>query len=165
MSRTRGSAVPAVIDACSMSDGSEKEDDSQLDTTPTKPNHNGDGHDLPAVTNGQHTEENGHAGDQEGETGASKEVKEQTQRQQASDEDEQDNTNSDDDDDDDDDEDEDEEPRLKYTKLTGSLATVYRNGDATSALLLAGDKMVCAAPHRILFSPSPALVTSHCLSF
>lgn len=46
-------------------------------------------------------------------------------------------------DEDEDDEDEDEEPRLKYAKLTGSLATVYRNGDATSSSLLAGDKMVC----------------------
>ncbi|KAL1301650.1 hypothetical protein AAFC00_005872 [Neodothiora populina] len=42
----------------------------------------------------------------------------------------------------DDDDEEDGEPKLKYTKLTGSLATVYRNGDATSASLLAGDKMV-----------------------
>lgn len=48
-----------------------------------------------------------------------------------------------DEDDDEDEDDEDEEPRLKYAKLTGSLATVYRNGDATSSSLLAGDKMVC----------------------
>lgn len=37
---------------------------------------------------------------------------------------------------------EEEEPRLKYSKLTGALASVYRNGDATSAFLIAGDKMV-----------------------
>lgn len=49
----------------------------------------------------------------------------------------------DDDDDDDDEDDEDEEPRLKYARLTPHLAAVYRNGDATSALLVAGDKMVC----------------------
>jgi hypothetical protein len=49
----------------------------------------------------------------------------------------------DDDDDDDDEADEaDEEPKLKYTRLTSSLAPVYRNGDATSAFLVAGDKMV-----------------------
>ncbi|KAJ4290959.1 Vacuolar protein sorting-associated protein 41 [Kalmusia sp. IMI 367209] len=42
----------------------------------------------------------------------------------------------------DDDEDEaDEEPKLKYTRLTSSLAPVYRNGDATSSFLVAGDKM------------------------
>src|SRR2546430_17538878 len=39
--------------------------------------------------------------------------------------------------------DEDEEPRLKYVRLTGSLSSVYRNGDATSCFLVAGDKMVC----------------------
>lgn len=41
-----------------------------------------------------------------------------------------------------DDEDEDEEPRLKYASLTKHLKPVYRNGDATSAFLVAGDKMV-----------------------
>ena len=37
---------------------------------------------------------------------------------------------------------EDEEPRLKYTPLTEHLKSVYRNGDATSTFLVAGDKMV-----------------------
>ena len=37
---------------------------------------------------------------------------------------------------------EDEEPRLKYASLTKHLNPVYRNGDATSAFLVAGDKMV-----------------------
>ena len=36
----------------------------------------------------------------------------------------------------------DEEPRLKYAILTQNLKPVYRNGDATSAFLTAGDKMV-----------------------
>ena len=40
------------------------------------------------------------------------------------------------------DEEEDEEPRLKYASLTKHLKPVYRNGDATSAFLVAGDKMV-----------------------
>ena len=39
-------------------------------------------------------------------------------------------------------EEEDEEPRLKYASLTKQLNSVYRNGDATSAFLVAGDKMV-----------------------
>ena len=39
-------------------------------------------------------------------------------------------------------EEEDEEPRLKYSPLTKHLKPVYRNGDATSAFLVAGDKMV-----------------------
>ena len=38
--------------------------------------------------------------------------------------------------------DEDEEPKLKYARLTQHLGPVYRNGDATSAFLVAGDKMV-----------------------
>ena len=40
------------------------------------------------------------------------------------------------------DEEEEEEPRLKYASLTKHLKAVYRNGDATSAFLVAGDKMV-----------------------
>ena len=39
-------------------------------------------------------------------------------------------------------EEEDEEPRLKYATLTKHLKPVYQNGDATSAFLVAGDKMV-----------------------
>ncbi|CAK7213873.1 Vacuolar protein sorting-associated protein 41 [Sporothrix curviconia] len=46
------------------------------------------------------------------------------------------------DDDDDDDDDEDEEPRLKYARLTHNLGGLYRNGDATSAFLVSGDKMI-----------------------
>jgi hypothetical protein len=38
---------------------------------------------------------------------------------------------------------EEDEPKLKYARLTGHLGPVYRNGDATSAFLVAGDKMVC----------------------
>lgn len=59
---------------------------------------------------------------------------------------EEDDDDEDEDDDDDDEDDEDEEPRLKYARLTQHLAPVYRNGDATSAFLVAGDKMVRAAP-------------------
>ncbi|EGU77993.1 hypothetical protein FOPG_12724 [Fusarium oxysporum f. sp. conglutinans race 2 54008] len=59
------------------------------------------------------------------------------------DDDEADDDDEDDEDDEDDDEDEeDEEPRLKYARLTQHLNGVYRNGDATSAFLVAGDKMI-----------------------
>lgn len=37
---------------------------------------------------------------------------------------------------------EDDEPKLKYARMTGNLAPVYRNGDATSTFLVTGDKMV-----------------------
>lgn len=36
----------------------------------------------------------------------------------------------------------DDEPKLKYARLTSNLGPVYRNGDATSTFLVAGDKMV-----------------------
>lgn len=42
----------------------------------------------------------------------------------------------------DDSDDEDEEPKLKYARLTQHLGAVYRNGDATSSFLVAGDKMI-----------------------
>ncbi|KAL2831070.1 hypothetical protein BDW59DRAFT_140332 [Aspergillus cavernicola] len=43
---------------------------------------------------------------------------------------------------DEEDDDEDDEPHLKYSYLTKQLGAVYRNGDATSTFLAAGDKMV-----------------------
>ncbi|KAH8819416.1 vacuolar assembly protein-like protein [Xylogone sp. PMI_703] len=46
-----------------------------------------------------------------------------------------------DEDDDEDDEDDDDEPKLKYARMTSHLGPVYRNGDATSTFLVAGDKM------------------------
>ncbi|WEW55179.1 Vacuolar protein sorting-associated protein 41 [Emydomyces testavorans] len=39
-------------------------------------------------------------------------------------------------------EEEEEEPRLKYASLTKSISSLYRNGDATSTFLVAGDKMI-----------------------
>lgn len=61
---------------------------------------------------------------------------------------EQDGSAHDDEDEDEDDEEdeEDEEPRLKYVYLTKCLPSLYRAGDATSALLVAGDRMV-QCPH------------------
>lgn len=58
-----------------------------------------------------------------------------------------DEDDDDEDEDDEDDDDEDEEPRLKYARLTTNLGSLYRNGDATSAFLVAGDKMVGAPIH------------------
>jgi archaellum component FlaD/FlaE len=61
---------------------------------------------------------------------------------EAEDDDDDDDDDGDEEDEDDDDEDEDEEPRLKYARLTQNLNGLYRNGDATSACLVGGDKMV-----------------------
>lgn len=70
-----------------------------------------------------------------------------------------DHEDSDDDeveDDESDEEEEDEEPKLKYARLTQHLNPVYRNGDATSAFLVAGDKMVWLPLH----GSSPAYLLS-----
>ena len=56
--------------------------------------------------------------------------------------------NAEDDDDEDDEDVADEEPKLKYSRLTSSLGPVYRNGDATSSFLVAGDKMVWFKLHE-----------------
>lgn len=55
---------------------------------------------------------------------------------------EEDGDEGEEDEDEDEEDDEDEEPRLKYARLTQHLAPVYRNGDATSSFLVAGDKMI-----------------------
>lgn len=44
-------------------------------------------------------------------------------------------------DEDEEEDEEEDEPRLKYATLTKSLSNLYRNGDATSAVLVGGDKM------------------------
>ncbi|OCK79301.1 hypothetical protein K432DRAFT_394022 [Lepidopterella palustris CBS 459.81] len=44
--------------------------------------------------------------------------------------------------DDEEEDDSDDEPKLKYSRLTGNLGSVYRNGDATSSFMVAGDKMI-----------------------
>jgi hypothetical protein len=76
-------------------------------------------------------------GDQDKEGGE----EEEDDNEEDDDEDE-DDEDEEEDDEDDDDEEEDEEPKLKYARLTQHLNGVYRNGDATSAFLVAGDKMV-----------------------
>ncbi|KAJ5760941.1 hypothetical protein N7520_008097 [Penicillium odoratum] len=63
-----------------------------------------------------------------------------------------------DDKDDDEDEDQDgedsdedeEEPKLKYAYLSKHLGSVYRNGDATSTFLVAGDKMIVGTHNGVI---------------
>lgn len=59
----------------------------------------------------------------------------------------------------DDEEEEEEEPRLEYTSMTKKLTPIYRNGDATSAFLVAGDKMVSFTRSNGAFSNAPL---KHC---
>lgn len=47
---------------------------------------------------------------------------------------------------------EEEEPKLKYARMTSHLGPIYRNGDATSTFLVAGDKMVNLQSRRLDFS-------------
>ncbi|KAM6478974.1 vacuolar membrane protein Vps41-like protein [Trichoderma sp. SZMC 28011] len=75
--------------------------------------------------------------------------KEDEEEEDGDDEDEDEEEEEEDEDDDDNEEEEeeeeeedDEEPLLKSTRLTQHLGAVYRNGDATSACLVAGDKMI-----------------------
>lgn len=74
-------------------------------------------------------------GNKDGESAASEDS--------AADNEDEESEEDDDDEDSDEEDDEDDEPRLKYARLTQHLGPVYRNGDATSSFLVAGDKMVC----------------------
>jgi hypothetical protein len=49
----------------------------------------------------------------------------------------------------DDDDEEETEPVLKYSRLTSNLLPLYRNGDATSTFMVAGDKMVRPWLHAV----------------
>ncbi|KAJ8109872.1 hypothetical protein ONZ43_g6017 [Nemania bipapillata] len=62
-----------------------------------------------------------------------------------------------DDDEEEEEEEEDDEPRLKYARLTQHLGSVYRNGDSTSAFLVAGDKMI----HVIQLPTFQSLIAYH----
>lgn len=76
------------------------------------------------------------------------EVEEEEGDDENDDEEEEDDAEDEEDEDEEEDDDEDDEPRLKYARLTPQLNSVYRNGDATSTFLVAGDKMVSTASQR-----------------
>lgn len=130
-----------------MSADSEKEDDDQLGTL------NSDGQQLDNDATPTGNGDNDKAHDRHSQHDGSNDSHEPTsdiKEEDESQDDDQDEQDEDGEEDEDGDEDEDEdEPKLKYSKLTGSLASVYRNGDATSASLLAGDKMVCTTPNSM----------------
>jgi hypothetical protein len=67
---------------------------------------------------------------------------EQPPHEEDEDEEDKDSGKADTEEEEDEDDDDEEEPQLKYLYLTKSLGAVYRNGDATSSFLTAGDKMV-----------------------
>ncbi|CAK7210169.1 Vacuolar protein sorting-associated protein 41 [Sporothrix bragantina] len=100
------------------------------------------------------TDDNSQAGDESpirpSNKGKGKAVEEEEEEEEEEDDDnddedggdEEEEEDEDEDDEDDEDDEEDEEPRLKYARLTHNLGGLYRNGDATSAFLVSGDKMV-----------------------
>lgn len=136
MSRPFDRAVSVVVvDACTMSAGSGKEEDDGLATIDPIPYQqttttDTDDNDTSEVDNGDEDELAGNGRANEEEEGGEAENDEDDEEEEG------------DMDEDDDEDEEDEEPKLKYTKVTSSLASVYRNGDATSSSLVAGDKMV-----------------------
>ena len=67
----------------------------------------------------------------------------QSHEADTADENETDTAGSDEDQEDEDETEEDDEPKLKYARMTGHMTQLYKNGDATSFFLAAGDKMVC----------------------
>ncbi|KAI5920114.1 hypothetical protein F4810DRAFT_449034 [Camillea tinctor] len=85
--------------------------------------------------------------DREGEGEKKEEEKEEVEEEEENDDEEDEDGEEEEEDDeeedeDDDDDEEEDEPKLKYARLTQHLNAVYRNGDATSAFLVAGDKMI-----------------------
>ncbi|KAJ4255522.1 Vacuolar protein sorting-associated protein 41 [Fusarium torreyae] len=77
-----------------------------------------------------------------GQDGDNKKEEEDDDDEEDGEEDDEEEDDDDEEDEDDDEDEEDEEPKLKYARLTQHLNSVYRNGDATSAFLVAGDKMI-----------------------
>ncbi|KAM0262454.1 hypothetical protein ACHAQJ_001708 [Trichoderma viride] len=75
-------------------------------------------------------------------TDADDDKEDEDEGEEEEEEEDEDEEEEDDDEVDDEDEEEDEEPLLKSMRLTQHLGAVYRNGDATSACLVAGDKMI-----------------------
>jgi hypothetical protein len=80
--------------------------------------------------------------------GHSEEEESGEEEEEDDDDDEEESSGSEEDDDDDD-----EEPRLKYARLTQHLSGVYKNADATSSFLVAGDKMVIGTHNGNIVGP------------
>ncbi|KAK4141019.1 uncharacterized protein C8A04DRAFT_14425 [Dichotomopilus funicola] len=101
--------------------------------------------DHPAVTGGKSSgDENSNNADEEHEEREDddEDDEEDDDEDDGDDDDAEDEDAGDNDEEDDDEEEEDDEPKLKYARLTPHLGPLYRNGDATSSFLVAGDKMV-----------------------
>ncbi|KAL2753221.1 hypothetical protein ACRALDRAFT_1065437 [Sodiomyces alcalophilus JCM 7366] len=92
--------------------------------------------------NGETGTEDAVGGQDGGEQGGEEEEEDEDEEEESEDAEDEEEDDDEDEEDEEDDDEEDEEPRLKYARLTQHLGGVYRNGDATSAFLVAGDKMI-----------------------
>lgn len=92
------------------------------------------------------------AGQSRGGAEPSKTIEDESQSDEGESEEEDDEEESEESEEDDED-DEDEEPRLKYARLTQHLGGVYKNADATSSFLVAGDKMVIGTHNGNIVGP------------
>ncbi|KAI0909593.1 hypothetical protein F4823DRAFT_594039 [Ustulina deusta] len=111
---------------------------------PERANDGGDIGNAPEADNGAPQEKAKRAANETG--GDDREAGKETDDEEVDDEEQEDEDEdedeNEDDEDDEEEEDDDDEPRLKYARLTQHLGAVYRNGDSTSAFLVAGDKMI-----------------------
>lgn len=105
--------------------------------------HESEHHGSPEIAGGD-TDEEEEEGEGEQDEAAEDHEGEAVKGDEDEDEDEEEEEEEDEEDDDDDEDEDDDEPRLKYARLTQHLGPVYRNADATSSFLVAGDKMVWA---------------------
>lgn len=124
---------PAAEDVATIEDGSDHGHSHESE-------HDG----SPEIAGGDTDEEEEEEGEGEQDEPAEDHEGEPVKSDVDEDEEEEDDEDEEDDDEDDDDDDDDDEPRLKYARLTQHLGPVYRNADATSSFLVAGDKMVWA---------------------
>ncbi|KAI0846303.1 hypothetical protein F5Y00DRAFT_244173 [Daldinia vernicosa] len=107
---------------------------------------------APHYPESHHSEESGDAtvdtkdtkvtGEANAEADSNEDDEEEEEEEEDDVDDDDDDEDEDEDEDEEEDEDEDEEPRLKSVCLTEHMGAVYKNGDATSTFLVAGDKMI-----------------------
>ncbi|KAK8002686.1 hypothetical protein PG989_002405 [Apiospora arundinis] len=90
------------------------------------------------MTESEHQQTSSNHGDNQPVVGASEEEEDEEEDEEAG----EDDSDGEDVEEEDSDDEEDDEPKLKYARLTQHLSAVYRNGDMTSAFLVAGDKML-----------------------
>lgn len=95
--------------------------------------------------------------DHDNEDGAGMTTEATTDDDKDDDNDEEDEEGEEEDDEEEDDDDDDDEPRLKYARLTQHLGGVYRNADATSSFLVAGDKMIVGTHNGNIVRPQDPL--------